>query len=318
MAAQGEEHDKRRMASAHDDDGDEGQTRIRPAPVDAGPEGRDRAYLIVLAGMSRGQMFKLDKSRAEIGRGGDVAIRLSDEGISREHAVIRLSAEGVMVEDLGSTNGTFCNGMRVTSRPLDDGDKIMLGSTTILKFTYHDRLDEQFQQQMYESALRDGLTRVYNRKHFDNLITKEFAFASRHGSPLALLFIDLDFFKKVNDNFGHPAGDFVLSEVSSVLTSAVRSEDVVARFGGEEFCVLCRGTDAVGARDLAERLRVEIEQRRLVYGTKVIPVTISVGVAAMPDPTMTQSIALLAAADKALYEAKRAGRNRVIVAAPGG
>jgi two-component system cell cycle response regulator len=114
------------MASAHDDDDDAGQTRIRPAPVDVGPEGRDRAYLIVLAGMSRGQMFKLDKSRAVIGRGGEVQIRLSDEGISREHAVIHLTSEGVMVEDLGSTNGTFCNGMRVTTRPLDDGDKIML------------------------------------------------------------------------------------------------------------------------------------------------------------------------------------------------
>ncbi len=306
------------MASAQDNDDDSGKTRISPVPADPGPVGRDRAYLIVLAGMSRGQMFKLDKERSVIGRGGEVQIRLSDEGISREHAVVHLSADRVLVEDLGSTNGTFCNGMRVTTRELDDGDKIMLGSTTILKFTYHDRLDEQFQQQMYESALRDGLTRVYNRKHFDNLIGKEFAFASRHGSPLALLFIDLDFFKKVNDTFGHPAGDYVLSEVSGVLTSAVRSEDVVARFGGEEFCVLCRGTDATGARDLAERLRVEIEQRRLVYGTRVIPVTISVGVAAMPDPSMTQPMALLAAADKALYEAKRAGRNRVVVAPPGG
>jgi len=97
----------------------------------------------------------------------------------------------------------------------------------------------------------------------------------------------------------------------------VRGEDVVARFGGEEFCVLCRGTDAAGARDLGERLRVEIEQRRLVYGMKVIPVTISVGVATMPDAAITQATGLLAAADKALYEAKRAGRNRVVVAVPG-
>ncbi len=306
------------MASAQDNDGEAGQTRIRPAPVDSGPVGRDRAYLIVLAGMSRGQMFKLEKARSVIGRGGEVEIRLADEGISREHAVVHIAADKVLVEDLGSTNGTFCNGMRIGTRELADGDKIMLGSTTILKFTYHDRLDEQFQQQMYESALRDGLTRVYNRKHFDDLIGKEFAYAARHAAPLALLFIDLDFFKRVNDTFGHPAGDFVLTEVSSILASAVRSEDVVARFGGEEFCVLCRGTDADGARELAERLRVEIEQRRLVYGTKVIPVTISVGVAAMPDSTMTQSTALLAAADKALYEAKRAGRNRVVVAPPGG
>jgi two-component system cell cycle response regulator len=302
-----------------DAEDDDGKTRVRPAPPDAAtPEGRDRAYLIVLAGSGRGQMFKIDDTRSVIGRGSEAQVRVLDDGISREHAAVRIVGGRVMVEDLGSTNGTFCNGIRVTSRELADGDKIMLGSTTILKFTYHDRLDEQFQQQMYESALRDGLTKVYNRKHFDDLFSKEFAFASRHGTPLALLFIDLDFFKKVNDSHGHPAGDYVLAEVSGVLSSAVRAEDLVARFGGEEFCVLCRGTDTTGARDLGERLRVEIEQRRLVYGMKVIPVTISVGVAAMPDKSITQATGLLAAADKALYEAKRAGRNRVVVAAPGG
>jgi diguanylate cyclase (GGDEF)-like protein len=305
--------------SNEDAEDDDGKTRVRPAPPEAAtPEGRDRAYLIVLAGSGRGQMFKIDDTRSVIGRGTEAQVRVLDDGISREHAAVRIVGGRVMVEDLGSTNGTFCNGIRVTSRELADGDKIMLGSTTILKFTYHDRLDEQFQQQMYESALRDGLTKVYNRKHFDDLFSKEFAFASRHGTPLALLFIDLDFFKKVNDTHGHPAGDYVLAEVSGVLSSAVRAEDLVARFGGEEFCVLCRGTDTTGARDLGERLRVEIEQRRLVYGMKVIPVTISVGVAAMPDKSITQATGLLAAADKALYEAKRAGRNRVVVAAPGG
>jgi len=296
------------------DDDDPGETHVRSMPIAIGPAHRDRAYLVVLAGMSRGQMFKLDQSRAIIGRGADVRIRLSDEGISREHAAIQMKGDKVTVEDMGSTNGTFCNGARITTRELGDGDKIMLGSTTILKFTYHDRLDEQFQQQMYESALRDGLTKVFNRKHFDDLLIKEFAFAARHTAPLALLFIDLDHFKKVNDTHGHPAGDFVLAEVSGVLASAIRTEDVLARFGGEEFCVLCRGTDTTGARDLAERLRQEIEQRRLVYGGKVVPVTISIGVAAMPDPNILQGAGLLAAADKALYEAKRAGRNRVAVA----
>jgi diguanylate cyclase (GGDEF)-like protein len=306
------------MSNAGDAKDDDGKTRVRPAPVEAPLEERDRAYLIVLAGSSRGQMFKVGETRSVIGRGSEVEVRVNDDGISREHAAIRIASGRVIVEDLGSTNGTFCNGVRITSRELADGDKIMLGSTTILKFTYHDRLDEQFQQQMYESALRDGLTKVYNRKHFDDLFTKEFAFASRHAAPLSLLFIDLDYFKKVNDTFGHPAGDFILAEVSGVLSGAVRAEDLVARFGGEEFCVLCRGTDSVGARDLGERLRVEIEQRRLVYGTKVIPVTISVGVATMPDPSITQATGLLAAADKALYEAKRAGRNRVVVAPLGG
>ena len=297
-------------------DNDDTDTRVSIA-LQRGGIGRDRAYLVVLAGMSRGEMFKLEGSRSVIGRSPTAQIRLTDDGVSREHAAIALDGDRVILDDLGSTNGTYCNGVRVSSRELADGDKIMIGSTTILKFTYQDKLDEAFQQQMYESALRDNLTKVFNRKHFNDLLGKEFAFASRHGAPLALLFVDLDHFKKVNDTHGHPAGDFVLAEVSGVLSGAIRAEDVVARFGGEEFVVLCRGTERTGAVELAERLRKEIADRRYVYGGKIIPVTISVGVALMPDPSMAQPAALLAAADKALYEAKRAGRNRVIVAAPG-
>src|SRR5262249_50304997 len=150
---------------------------------------------------------------------------------------------------------TFCNGVRVSRRELSDGDKILIGASTILKFTYQDSLDEVFQRQMYESALRDNLTKVFNRKHFNDLLEKELSFSVRHRAPLSLLFIDLDRFKHVNDEFGRPAGDFVLAEASSILTAAIRAEDVLARFGGEEFVVLCRATDADGARLLAERLR---------------------------------------------------------------
>jgi two-component system cell cycle response regulator len=298
-----------------DDDTD---TRVSTmSPVGVGADERNRAYLVVLAGMSRGEMFKLQGLRSIIGRGPTAQIRLSDDGVSREHSAVSLVGDKMVLDDLGSTNGTYCNGVRVTSRELSDGDKIMIGSTTILKFTYHDQLDEVFQQQMYESALRDSLTKVFNRKHFNDLLAKEFAFATRHSAPLALLFIDLDHFKNVNDSFGHPAGDYVLAEVSGVLASGIRSEDVLARFGGEEFCVLCRGTDKAGALELGERLRREIAERRYIFGGKIIPVTISVGVALMPDPAMTQPASLLAAADRALYEAKRAGRNRVMVAGQG-
>jgi diguanylate cyclase (GGDEF)-like protein len=291
------------------------RTRIQPA-LDAPQVGRDRACLIVLAGLSTGEMFKLEAARSVIGRSPKAEIRLSDEGVSREHAAVCIKAGDVYLEDLGSTNGTFCNGARVSRRTLEDGDKIMIGSTTILKFTYHDKFDEDFQKQMYESALRDGLTKVFNRKHFNDLFAKEFAFSTRHTSPLSLLFIDIDHFKKVNDTYGHPAGDYVLAEVSGVLAGTIRGEDVLARFGGEEFCVLCRGIDMVSARDLAERLRKEVADKRMIFGGKLITVTISVGLAAMPDPTITQAGLLLAAADRALYDAKRQGRNRVVIATP--
>jgi len=256
------------------------QTETKPAvpPESDKEQKRNLAYLVVLAGVSAGEMFKLQEETTVVGRGPKVAVRLNDEGVSREHCRFVRQGEKIVVEDLGSTNGTFCNGVRIERRELTDGDKIMVGSTTILKFTYHDYLDEVFQRQMYESALRDGLTKVFNKKYFTDYLEKEFAFADRHGGPLALIFIDIDFFKKINDSNGHQAGDFVLAELSQMMTLLLRTEDVLARFGGED-----------------------------------IPVTISLGIVAIPESGITDHNAFLAAADRALYEAKRSGRNRVCV-----
>src|SRR3954451_24037179 len=202
-------------------------TETKPAvPVESDKEQkRNLAYLVVLAGVSAGEMFKLQGELTIIGRGPKVAVRLNDEGVSREHCQLVRESDKVVLEDLGSTNGTFCNGIRVDRRELNDGDKIMVGSTTILKFTYHDYLDEVFQRQMYESALRDGLTKIFNRRYFTDQLQKEFAFALRHKAPLALIFIDIDHFKLINDNRGHAAGDSVLSELSSLLSSLLRTED---------------------------------------------------------------------------------------------
>jgi two-component system cell cycle response regulator len=292
-------------------------TRTQPAvPPDRAPDGdkRNRAYLIVLAGVSAGEMFKIQGEKTVIGRGPKVTLRLNDEGVSREHCQISFEDNHVVVlQDLGSTNGTFCNGVRIDRRELADGDKIMVGSTTILRFTYHDHLDEVFQRQMFESALRDGLTKVFNRKYFTDCLDKEFAYATRHNTPLALIFVDIDHFRKINENCGHAAGDFVLSELSVMLASLVRTEDILARFGGEEFTVLCRGTDLPGALVVAERLRTTIAARTFTFNGRNIPVTVSLGVSAIPDPGIRDDAAFLAAADKAMYEAKRSGRNRVSV-----
>ncbi|HXJ21398.1 MAG TPA: GGDEF domain-containing protein [Polyangia bacterium] len=289
-------------------------TATKPAvPPEGGEQKRNLAYLVVLAGVSAGEMFKLQKERTVVGRGTKVQVRLNDEGVSREHCAFERNGEKILVADLGSTNGTYVNGIKIDRKELNDGDKVMVGSTTILKFTYHDYLDEVFQRQMYESALRDGLTKVFNKKYFTDYLEKEFAFASRHGGPLALIFLDIDHFKKINDTHGHPAGDFVLSELSQLMAGSLRTEDVLARFGGEEFTVLCRGSDQKGALVVAERLRASVEQRKFTFGGKDIPVTISLGVAAVPESGVNDHASFLAAADKALYEAKRTGRNRVCV-----
>ena len=137
---------------------------------------------------------------------------------------------------------------------------------------------------MYESALRDGLTKAFNKKYFTDRLESEFTFATRHESPLALVLFDIDHFKKVNDTHGHQAGDYVLSEISTLLTGALRAEDVFARYGGEEFAVICRGSDIAQAQVVGERLRKAVEAHRFVYEGTHIPVTISVGVAGAAQP----------------------------------
>src|SRR5262245_35472960 len=277
---------------------------------------RDRAYLVVLAGASVGEMYKVEGNTVIIGRGQKAQIRLFDDGISREHAQLVIEDGHIYLMDLGSTNGTFCNGLKVDKKQLIDGDKILVGSTTILKFTYHDNLDEMFQKQMYEAALRDGLTKAFNKKYFTDRLESEFTFSARHASPLALVLFDIDHFKKVNDTHGHQAGDHVLSEISKLLSGALRAEDVFARYGGEEFAVICRGNDEKQALVVGERMRKAVEGHKFVYEGQPIAVTISVGISVLPNRAVKDASVIVALADQALYKSKNGGRNRVTLSEP--
>ncbi len=159
-------------------------------------------------------------------------------------------------------------------------------------------------------ALVDGLTGLANRRHCEEALSAEIARAERFGSPLALVFADLDDFKAVNDAFGHPAGDSVLREFADVLRDTVREADVAGRWGGEEFVLLLPGTDAAGGAQLAERVRTAVESRTILSRDgEPIAVTCSFGVAAYP--AAGGSPELLTAADAALYTAKHQGKNRV-------
>jgi diguanylate cyclase (GGDEF)-like protein len=220
----------------------------------------------------------------------------------------------MVLEDMGSTNGTYCNGGRVTRQALSEGDKILLGSTTILKFSYHDKLDEAFQRQMSESALRDGLTRAYNKRYFGERVESELQYALRHDAPVSLIFIDIDHFKRINDVHGHQAGDNVLVQLATLASSMLREDDVFARYGGEEFAVIARGMDVAAAEALSERIRASVEAHPFGAGDQTIPVTISIGISRAPGLGIATTIDLVARADEALYAAKRAGRNRICLA----
>jgi two-component system, cell cycle response regulator len=282
-------------------------------PVAKDPQ---RPYLIVLAGNTVGEMFKITKEETTIGRGTQADIVVTDDGISRKHAQILIQADKTIVRDLGSTNGTFCNGQKITEHVLKDGDKIQVGSTTILKFTFHDSLDENFQRQMYESALRDGLTKIFNKKYFLDRLESEFAYAQRHKTPLSLVMFDIDHFKKINDTYGHLAGDAALVALSKTVTGVIRQEDVFARYGGEEFAVISRGIDLKGAGAFGERIRKTVEASSVPHDQVLITFTVSIGVAQFNDVSMRDCMAFISKADEALYAAKRSGRNRVVMSQP--
>jgi two-component system, cell cycle response regulator len=290
-------------------------TQVKGPPSDIAKPAprRDQAYLIVLAGSASGETFKLGRERTVIGRGPKADIRMLDEGISREHFEVLVEGDKVLLRDLGSTNGTYCRGTRVDFHQLADGDKILIGTNTVLKFSYHDRIDQVLETQAYESAIRDSLTKAFSRNYFLDRVDSEYAYSSRHSTPLALVSFDIDHFKAVNDTYGQHAGDFVLSELARTTHAQVRVEDVFARVGGEEFSVVCRGADLIQGKIVGERLRRAVERRQFVHEGQVITVTISVGVAAVPNPSIREAKEFIAAANQVLSEAKRGGRNRVCI-----
>ncbi len=278
--------------------------------------GSQRAFVVVLAGDRMGEMFPLNDGRTSIGRGLHADVRINDEGISRAHAQVERDSEHYYLSDAGSTNGTFANGERVDRYSLNEGDKIQIGASSVLKFTYHDDIDEDFQRSLYESALRDRLTGVFNRGYFNNRLESDVAFALRHGKPLSLLIFDIDLFKTVNDEYGRPAGDAVLRDLADRVQGTTRSEDIFARYGGEEFVLICRDVDALRASRAAKRINELVGDNPFKLAGRALEITVSIGVADLSMLLEPSATALVEAADTALSAAKRNGRNRVEIYDP--
>ncbi|MCK6535003.1 MAG: diguanylate cyclase [Polyangiaceae bacterium] len=283
------------------------------SPISAGSLPKNRSLFTVLTGPEPGRIFALDADELVFGREEPAVGRIVDDGLSRRHARVIARGGSTYIEDLGSTNGTFVGEQRLTGpRKLDDGDRIALGQNVVVKFSLVDALEEEAQRSLYESTVRDPLTRAFNRRYLEERLTSEHSYAARHGSDLTLAMLDIDHFKRINDTWGHAAGDLVLKKVSAAVSRSLRTEDVFARYGGEEFVVVLRGIPPDKALQFAERVRALVEGMAIVFEGHSLPVTTSVGVATM---TATRAFAssaeLLSAADGALYAAKNAGRNRV-------
>jgi diguanylate cyclase (GGDEF)-like protein len=168
-------------------------------------------------------------------------------------------------------------------------------------------------RRLEELATTDGLTGCLNKRAFLDELQKRIKAAERFGRKLSMIVTDIDHFKSVNDTYGHAVGDHVIRGLGEILRALKRDTDVVARFGGEEFCILCEETDARGAALLAERVREELKARQFESDIGKLRVTCSLGVAQFPEDAKTDS-QLFEVADKALYTAKQTGRDRVCTA----
>lgn len=272
------------------------------------------ACLVVLSGSDIGRMHRVGPLTL-LGRSRKCQILLEEDGVSREHAQLRRDRNGqFVIEDLGSTNGTLLNGRTlVRPTPVADGDKIQIGGAVILKFSLHDALDEDFQQRLYESAVRDHLTGAFNKRYLTERLDQEFAAAERRNRPLSLVVLDLDHFKTVNDTYGHDVGDQVLRQVAETIQGGLRREEVFARYGGEEFVLLMRDTSLADAMRGAERIRALVQRDPIALEDGgVVPITASVGVASTDGAWHHSAMRLFIRADRNLFKAKQAGRNIVV------
>jgi diguanylate cyclase (GGDEF)-like protein len=290
-----------------------GQRSITSLTVISKISGRPYARasaLVVIYGDELGRKFDLRSGKTVIGRGTKCDIQIDHDSVSRQHAKITCRDARCAVEDLESTNGTYLNDDPIDGRTtLRNGDLIKVGRT-VFKFIAHNNIEAAYHDEIYRLTTVDGLTQVFNRRSFDESLERELSRCRRYGRTLSLALIDIDKFKHINDEYGHLAGDAVLKEVASTIRRRVRREDVLARFGGEEFALLTPEIDLKGAQSMAEKVRKVVEKHRFVFDGETISVTISCGVSTLGKKG-DDAQALIARADERLYEAKERGRNRV-------
>jgi diguanylate cyclase (GGDEF)-like protein len=275
-----------------------------------------RPMLICLEGTQAGMRFLLTEPETTIGRNLGNHIAVHDDMISRYHAVIHYEnfIEATQrpicfLKDLDSLNGTELNGHVIdTTKPLCEGDRIILGSTT---FGFFVRDEEEFlsDQMLYQMATHDALTGLMNRHQFLTLLGHHVERSHRREQPTALLIVDIDKFKYINDQHGHDVGDKVLMHVAELLVSTCRSSDLCARWGGDEFLLLMPDSDKPVARATAERIRLEAAATPFIIEGLTIHLTISVGLALLEKEQTINDF--FRSADQQLLRAKGEGRNRV-------
>lgn len=298
-------------------------TQAIESPLAVNRRSAVEACLVVLQGAEMGRQFRLG-DETWIGRSHEAEIRLDDSATSRRHARIERLGDAFQVVDNGSTNGTWVNDERI-GRPalLEKGAILHVGRTTF-KFLTGDDVENAYHSEIYKLTTTDPLTGIFNKRYLLDELGRETARVIRYGRPMAVLVIDLDKFKLVNDTHGHQVGDVVLQILAQRVRGQLRRSDFLARFGGEEFVIVAVETDAEAAMHLAEKVRRHVGESPFKVEGLELDVTLSIGVADTHealDWIRERNLALepealrdvvLRIADERLYAAKSAGRNRSV------
>ncbi len=305
-------------------------TKVRAVkPVKPEGAGGDACLVLIYPpGPDMGKRFPLERSEMVLGRGADADIQVDRDSVSRRHARVYRTrveppadapsdVEGVaniwMVEDLGSTNGSYVNDLPIHSGQtggLGDGDFLKIGAA-IFKFLIGANVEVSYYEEIYRMTIVDGLTGVHNKRFFMEFLDREIARCARYSRPLSLFIFDIDHFKKINDEHGHLTGDHVLRELARRLANRIRREELLARYGGEEFAAVLPETSLAGALEFGEQIRMLVAKDPFEFEGDRLPVTISVGVATTDGQTIDVPT-FVKAADENLYKAKRGGRNLVV------
>lgn len=279
-----------------------------------------RPALVFLTGELLSVPVPLESEKVTLGRALEADVRVNDSKTDRLHATITTRSDPktgepvCVIKDLGSRTGTFVNGEQVAKHTLIAGDKIAIGKQ-ILRFELLDEIDREYHRQIHRLLSHDDLTGLLGSRSFFIELRRELSRAKSDERPLCVLMLDVDFFKEVNDTYGHLTGSKTLEELGAVITKCLRSGDAACRFGGEEFSAFLLDAELPQALIAAERIRSEIERTEFTIIRHGQPdgkhrITISIGIANFPTDS-SDPVELVEFADFALYRAKREGRNRI-------
>lgn len=271
------------------------------------------SLLTCMTGGQVGRRIPLADDRITLGRSPKATIMLQDTHVSRLHLAIDFEPikGGYQVQDLGSSNGTFLNQARVSEAVLKDSDKITIGNT-MLRFSRVDTFDLQFQSELDQLINIDELTGLVVKRRFDEELNRFVAVAKKQGNCLAMMMMDMDGLKQINDTYGHAFGSYAISETGRIIKAAVGQKGLASRFGGDEFMAFLPDECAQAAGRIGEQIRRLVETHTYVKDGLALKPTICIGISALKDKDTMES--LLKRADEALYRSKREGRNRVSLA----